>query len=306
MIGEIRTLGTYNNLNFTGGEMTNYSLWLVEYGKGLNQARSWAIAGEHNKGLIENTPFTYLVGRGEGHTFLIDVGFDDNSRTHEMLVSFGVTAYENPENCLRKLGIKPGEIDTIFLTHAHFDHAGNLEAFPNATFYLQKKELYDWINWLSLPERLQYFSFPIDKQNISELVELAINNRCVLVDGEMKDVLPGINLIPAFDTHSFGLQYVSIMNGSDKWVCVSDNAHEYENITGINNDGIIRPVSFLTGSYEKTIISLDNALHLANDINHLILFHAQGTFDRFPSKVFEDGLRISELTLAVGQPSLIQ
>ena len=286
--------------------MADYSLWLVEYGRGKEQAWSWMVAGEHNKGVIENVPFTYLVGRGEGHTFLIDVGFDDNSRTHEMLNGFGVIAYQNPKQCLAKIGIAPEEIDTVFLTHAHFDHAGNTAAFPNAKFYLQQKELIDWLHWLSLPKRMQYFSFPIDKHNLMEIVELVLSGRCELIQGEKESVLPGINLIPAFETHSFGMQFVSIETSKGKWVCVSDNAHEYVNLTGVNDDGVIRPVSFLTGSTKNTILSLDNALKTAGCLENLIIFHAQGSFDRFPYKTYEDGLRICELALAKDQPSKIE
>jgi len=286
--------------------MTDYSLWLVEYGRAKEQAWSWMVAGEHNKGVIKNVPFTYLVGRGEGHTFLIDVGFDDNSRTHEMLRDFGVIAYQNPQHCLGKIGITPQEIDTVFLTHAHFDHAGNMLAFPNAKFYLQQKEIFDWLKWFSLPKRMQYFSFAIDKQNLIEIVAHVLNGRCVLVDGEQDNILPGIKLLPAFDTHTFGMQYVVIETGGDSWVCVSDNAHEYDNLTGINSDGIIRPVSFLTGSYKNAILSLDNALNIAGSIDRIILSHAQDTYNRFPSKTYEDGLRICELKLAKGQSSMIE
>lgn len=286
--------------------MSEYSLWLVEYGRGKEQAWSWMVAGEHNKGVIENVPFTYLVGRGEGHTFLIDVGFDDNPRTHSMLENFGVIAYQSPKNCLAKLGISPEEIDTVFLTHSHFDHMGNTAAFPNAKFYLQQKELFDWLYWFSLPKQMQYFSFAVDKYNIVEIVKLVLSDRCELIDGERDNILPGIKLIPAFDTHSFGMQFVLIETAKEKWVCVSDNAHEYKNLTGVNDDGVIRPVSFLTGSTKNTIISLDNALKVAGGLENLIIFHAQGSFDRFPTKSYEDGLRICELALAKGQISILE
>jgi glyoxylase-like metal-dependent hydrolase (beta-lactamase superfamily II) len=286
--------------------MTDYSLWLVEYGKGKEQAWSWMIAGEHNKGVIENVPFTYLVGRGEGHTFLIDVGFDDNPRTHDMLNGFGVIAYQNPRACLGKLGFTPEDVDTVFLTHLHFDHAGNTAAFPNAKFYLQQKELFEWLSWLSLPKQMQYFSFPIDKQNIIEIVNLVLDGRCELIHGERDDILSGVQLIPAFDTHSFGMQFVGVESAGKKWVCVSDNAHEYQNYTGVNDDGIIRPVSFLTGSMKNAIMSLNNALKTAGSIDNLIIFHAQGSFERFPTKTYPDGLRIAELVLAKDQKSLIE
>ena len=30
---------------------------------------------------------------------------------------------------------------TVFVTHAHFDHFGNVDAFPNAHFYIARQEI---------------------------------------------------------------------------------------------------------------------------------------------------------------------
>lgn len=42
---------------------------------------------------------------------------------------------------LRGHGVEPGDIDVVVLTHLHFDHVGNNELFPNATFVVQRDEL---------------------------------------------------------------------------------------------------------------------------------------------------------------------
>jgi N-acyl homoserine lactone hydrolase len=46
---------------------------------------------------------------------------------------------------LAEAGVSPADVQHVFLTHAHFDHTGNTDAFPNATFYLQERELSKWI-----------------------------------------------------------------------------------------------------------------------------------------------------------------
>jgi N-acyl homoserine lactone hydrolase len=42
---------------------------------------------------------------------------------------------------LRKLGVDPGEIDTVILSHVHWDTAANADLFPNAEIVLHEKEL---------------------------------------------------------------------------------------------------------------------------------------------------------------------
>ncbi len=41
---------------------------------------------------------------------------------------------------LKKLGLEPKDIGKVILSHAHFDHVGNCNMFPHATFYLQQLE----------------------------------------------------------------------------------------------------------------------------------------------------------------------
>jgi N-acyl homoserine lactone hydrolase len=42
---------------------------------------------------------------------------------------------------LQRLGVDPGEIDTVILSHVHWDTAANADLFPNAEIVLHEKEL---------------------------------------------------------------------------------------------------------------------------------------------------------------------
>lgn len=52
---------------------------------------------------------------------------------------------------LRTLGLKPEDINYVGLSHAHFDHAGQSNEFPDATMILQKKE-YEVLSSQRAPE----------------------------------------------------------------------------------------------------------------------------------------------------------
>jgi glyoxylase-like metal-dependent hydrolase (beta-lactamase superfamily II) len=43
-------------------------------------------------------------------------------------------------NGLRRLGISPDNVKYVFLTHSDYDHAGGINAFPNAVCYLPESE----------------------------------------------------------------------------------------------------------------------------------------------------------------------
>lgn len=41
---------------------------------------------------------------------------------------------------LKARGYEPGDVPTVVLSHLHFDHANNLELFPNAKVYVSRRE----------------------------------------------------------------------------------------------------------------------------------------------------------------------
>jgi N-acyl homoserine lactone hydrolase len=63
-----------------------------------------------------------------------------NGRT--LLFDTGPYAYRPIlQGRLKKLGIDPDEIDTVVLSHVHWDTAANADLFPNAEIVLHEKEL---------------------------------------------------------------------------------------------------------------------------------------------------------------------
>jgi 7,8-dihydropterin-6-yl-methyl-4-(beta-D-ribofuranosyl)aminobenzene 5'-phosphate synthase len=80
---------------------------------------------QHDPGLRTGWGFSCLVGAG-GKSILFDTGADSQTLLYNM----------------GKLGIEPGDIDLIALSHIHGDHTGGLEgileANPNVTVYVLK------------------------------------------------------------------------------------------------------------------------------------------------------------------------
>ena len=80
--------------------------------------------------------YCYLVRR-ENSRILIDTGFRDKAFQKK----WGIAQVRPVPELLNRLGVDPAGITHIFLTHAHIDHAGNIDLFPNATIYIQEQEL---------------------------------------------------------------------------------------------------------------------------------------------------------------------
>src|SRR6516164_8719106 len=79
--------------------------------------------------------FVWLI-RGNGRDILVDTGFNA-----EEAAIRGRKLNLNPVDALAGFGVKAENIKDIIVTHLHYDHAGNLDRFPNAQFHLQDREM---------------------------------------------------------------------------------------------------------------------------------------------------------------------
>ena len=129
-----------------------------------------------------------------------------------MADSFGVENWHPSTTVLAECGVKPADVTDVFITHAHFDHMGGTDDFPNARFFIQERELSKWVWAMSLDRRFRWFMGATDPGDILRAVDLARQGRLVCVDGDVEDVLPGIDLRAAFDTHTWGSMFVHVRN----------------------------------------------------------------------------------------------
>ena len=149
------------------------------------------------------------------------------------------------------------------ISHAHFDHFGNVYDFPNATFYIQEREISKFVWALSLPERMRFLLTGIDPGDILRGVELARQGRLVCIDGDMENVLPGIDLRAAFDTHTFGSMWGAAVRNDgkpgsqDTWVA-GDLAYQFENLgdsgKGGAPDSRYVPIGLAVGSQTNLLM----------------------------------------------------
>ena len=87
----------------------------------------------------------YLIRHGE-NWLLWDTGLGDGlAALPEGKTQFGGrwTVRRTLVSQLAELGLRPGDIDYVALSHLHADHSGNIGLFPTATWLLPAEEL-DW------------------------------------------------------------------------------------------------------------------------------------------------------------------
>ncbi|HXM27503.1 MAG TPA: N-acyl homoserine lactonase family protein, partial [Chthoniobacterales bacterium] len=287
--------------------MANYSIWVLEYAYVPNYHVSGIIYGYHNQG-YRKLPYCYVLIKGKHHAAMVDVGYNHKEFGGYLGDKFGVINWHSPSEVLKECSLRPEDIDTVFVTHAHFDHFGNVDDFPKATFYIQEREIAKWVWAMSLPERMQWMMVAIDPGDVLRGVELAKNRRLVTVNGDLVNVLPGIDLHPAYDSHTFGSMWVEVRNdgkstSQDTWVLAGDLIYVYENLSGsgdvVGVEKIYNPVGLAVGSQMNLVLATEAMMQAVNyEERRVIPVHEERLKEVFPSRITKDGLRISEICLA--------
>ena len=285
------------------GAGADYSIWVVEF------ARATSPLGLllHGQAGEREIPYSFTVLRSAEHTVLVDAGYADTGQGRELAAEDGITVWRDPAALLARTGLSPGDVDAILVTHAHFDHLGNLAAFPNATVYIQRREVEKWAWAVSLPRRMDWLKQGVSLDDLATLLRLAGEGRLRLVDGPAEDVFPGVSLVPDFDTHTYGHQHVVIRTASSGvWVVPGDVMFLYANIEGIGGDGRYVPIGLAMGSQENCMLALDELMRVTGgDTSRILPGHEKLLWDRHPSHCYPDGLHMAEACLRPGDPSLL-
>jgi N-acyl homoserine lactone hydrolase len=291
--------------------MTAYSIWVLEYGYVPEFPAGSLIYGAHGQP-PRKLAYCYVLIKGQGHVALVDVGFNYKDYGKVLADVYGAHKWQPPQVVLAECGVTPADVDTVFLTHAHFDHMGNIPEFPNAKFYIQERELSKWVWAMSIESRFRWLTLGLDPADIMHAVDLARQGRLVCVDGDRQDVLPGIDLHAAFNSHTWGSMWVHVRNSltansADNWVLAGDLVYTFENLRGDNPaDPCYTPIGFASGSQVNLIMATDAMVKaVGGDISRVIPVHEDRLKDVFPSRLTKDGLRIVELSLADGETSRV-
>jgi len=221
----------------------------------------------------------WLIKGSNGKNILVDAGFlNDVPEARE----FEPVNYIRPDSAVMKLGIKPGEISDIIFSHPHWDHIDGVGLFPNAHIWIQKDDYNYFIG--ALPQKPDA-NAGYNKRDITKMMELNKAGKVTLVDGDNKELMPGIRVYTG-SRHTYNSQYVQVTTGADRIILASDNIWIYyslEHMVPASVGGTLDPAGYVKAMHRmKTLVS---------DPKYIIPGHDARMFTLFP-KVMDGVVRI--------------
>ena len=199
--------------------MPTYEIYAVKYAGPFLSSGALLMWLKEWETTVQRNYYIWCV-KGVEHTVIVDAGVSP-----ELAREKNLGGYVNPAEILPRIGVSANEIRHVILTHLHWDHAGGVNLFPNAAFYVQEEEYRFCLNdpISSRPP----FMHITDEAFKAHLSSLQGTDRLVLVEGD-REVLPGITCLLA-PGHSVALQAVAVNTEKGTAILGSDCAHTFRN-----------------------------------------------------------------------------
>jgi glyoxylase-like metal-dependent hydrolase (beta-lactamase superfamily II) len=176
--------------------------------------------------------------------------------------------FSRPSDAVARAGVPPDSVTDIIISHVHWDHLDGADLFPNARVWIQRDEYEHHVGSDGLPK-----AAAIDTVDAQMLFKLNAAGRVQLVDGDAKEILPGITVYTG-GKHTFASQYAGVRTAKGAVIVASDNLYLYENLERH------RPIAQTLDS-TSNLAAQERMKHLAASLRLIVPGHDPAVFARF-------------------------
>ncbi len=261
-----------------------YDVVAVRYGR-LTTTRSDGFLNHHDyreaDGLLE-LAYDFWIVRNAERTIVLDTGFAPEvgrRRGREVLVE--------PAAAFAALGVEDTEETLVVLSHAHYDHIGNVGHFRRARFLMAAAE-YDF--WVERPRAQHLTRQLVEDAELEALRALRAAGRLELIEGA-KVLGPGVEVLRA-PGHTPGQLMLVAGSAVGRILLTADAVHFDEEL---ERRMPFRHMCDLVAAAD-TYDSID-ALRDSGAVDRVVVGHEPAYRERFPAHP-----RLAEHTLVLSAP----
>jgi glyoxylase-like metal-dependent hydrolase (beta-lactamase superfamily II) len=243
-----------------------YEIYAVRYAHHHERrASDNFLGGDPHDGPMPLDYFVWaIVGRDK--TYVVDTGFDSAvGKKH------GREVLRCPSEGLAMVGIEPGQVGDVIITHMHYDHCGNHHLFPNATFHLQDLEM-TYVTGRHMCHTPIGQGFEPD--DVCVMVRRLFDGRLQYHDGT-DELAPGLS-VHLIGGHTMGLQAVRVWTQRGWVVLASDASHLYSNMEQERPFPVLYNLGDMLEGY-------NTLRRLASSSQHIVPGHDPLVIQRYPA-----------------------
>ena len=241
-----------------------HEVYAIRYGHHRRKAAENFIGGDPHDVL---QPLDFYVWAIVGaRTYVVDTGFDAAMaarRKRDLIKPVG--------DGLKAIGVDPATVETVIVSHMHYDHVGNYDLFPRARYHLQDREMAYATGRCMCHAALK---LPFEADDVVALVRKVFAGRVAFHDGA-DEIAPGIT-VHHIGGHSKGLQSVRVKTRRGYVVLAADAAHLYAHL----DSGRVFPITYNVAEVVEGYATLGK---LASSRAHVVPGHDPLVLERYPA-----------------------
>ena len=258
VVGAVMSLGMWR--------APSYEVYAVRYATLPNFRVSSLIQGADTSRRLDIAMMVWLLKGSDGRNVLVDAGF----HRVDFVTRWRPTNFLPPSDAVERAGVKADDVTDVIVSHVHWDHLDGVDLFPKARVWIQREEFLHHLDSAgAVRDRA------IDAGDAKVLADIARQGRLMLVDGDAKEIIPGITVYTG-GKHTFASQFAAVKNGANTIVIASDNLYLYENMAR-------RVPIAQTLDAASNVNAQGRMLGLASDARLIVPGHDPEVFTRFPN-----------------------
>jgi glyoxylase-like metal-dependent hydrolase (beta-lactamase superfamily II) len=240
--------------------LPEYEVYAIKYAHHDRRSSENFLGGDPHDAPMPLDYFVWLI-RGAGREIVVDTGF-----SAAMAAKRGRNHLRCPSDGLRLLGVDAASVRDVIVTHLHYDHAGNLDVFPNAVFHIQDRE----VNYATGRYMCHdCFRGAYEVEDVVSLVRRVYACRVSFHAGD-GEVAPGVS-VHLIGGHTMGIQSVRVMTKRGWVVLASDASHFYANMEQVRPFPIVWSVAEMVESYARLRALAESPAHVIPGHDPLVM-----------------------------------
>jgi glyoxylase-like metal-dependent hydrolase (beta-lactamase superfamily II) len=210
--------------------------------------------------------YFFWVARNDTISVVIDAGFSQAGGSVR-----GRTMLLDPREGFEALGISPSDAPTVVVTHAHYDHIGNLSHFAGSPIIVARREVEFW---RGPHARRPQFHHSVEDAELVDLQAAVDSGRAVLFD-DHHEVADGIE-VRRVGGHTPGQSVVTVRTAQGVVLLASDAVHYYEELDRAMPFVSVANLVDMYDAFDVVAGQLDEG-----HASYLLTGHDPGTLERF-------------------------
>jgi glyoxylase-like metal-dependent hydrolase (beta-lactamase superfamily II) len=244
----------------------SYEVYAVRYATLPGFRVANLIQGADTSRRLDIAMMVWLLKGSDGRNVLVDAGF----HRADFVTRWRPTNFVSPSEAVERAGVKADDVTDVIISHVHWDHLDGIDLFPKARVWIQREEFQHHLDSTgTVRDRA------IDAGDAKILADIARQGRLMLVDGDAKEIIPGITVYTG-GKHTYASQFAAVKNGGSTIVIASDNLYLYENLAR-------RVAIAQTLDAASNVNAQGRMLSLASDARLIVPGHDPEVFNRFAS-----------------------